>query len=178
MELKRRYDLAKLFGKKGFKVGAEVGVAGARYSKAICELNPEVKLYLIDPWERYKETPRGGKQEQHDRNWELAHERLQGFDVVFMKGFSMDRVREFENDSLDFVYIDAHHSFDFVMQDIIEWTKRVKKGGIVSGHDYYSFRWAGVMEAVDVYVKVHELELNLTSKETDNGEVSWWFIKK
>ena len=177
MQLKSRYHLAKLFAKEGFKIGAEVGVAGGRFSKALFDVIPDLDLFLIDTWQRYKGNPRGGKQEQHDRNWELAHERLKGKKAHFMKGFSMDRVKEFNDEILDFVYIDAHHSFDYVMQDIIEWGKKVRKGGIISGHDYYSFRWAGVVEAVDAYVKAHNLELHLTSKETDNGEVSWFFYK-
>lgn len=175
--LNRRHDLAKLFAQKGFKIGAEVGVAGGKFSKALVDTNPGLKLYLVDTWQRYKENPRGGLQEQHDRNWILAHERTAGKDVEFKKGFSMDVVREFEDESLDFVYIDAHHSFDYVMQDIIEWAKKVKYGGIISGHDYYNFKWAGVMAAVDVYVKSHNVKLGLTSELTDNGEVSWWFYK-
>lgn len=158
-------------------MGAEIGVAGGRYSKALCDVIPGLKLYCIDTWQRYRANPRGGKQEQHDRNWELAHERLKEYDVTFIKNFSMDAVRNFEDGSLDFVYIDAHHSFDFVMEDIINWGRKVRKGGIISGHDYYSFRWAGVIEAVDAYVKAHGLELYLTSKDTDNGEVSWYFEK-
>lgn len=176
--LKRRYDLAKYFAELGFKEGAEIGVAGGRFSKALCDVNPGLKLHLVDPWERYKGNPRGGLQSQHDRNWDLAHERLANHDVVFHKGFSMDIVKEFEDESLDFVYIDGNHGYEYVRDDLREWSKKVKKGGIISGHDYYSFRWAGVIEAVDEFVKEHNYELNLTSKEVDNGEVSFWFFKK
>ena len=50
-----------------------------------------------------------------------------------------------------------------VMQDLIEWTKKVRPGGIVSGDDYYQFRKAGVIEAVDIYTKVHGIRFELTN---------------
>ena len=60
-------------------------------------------------------------------------------------------------ESLDFVYIDGNHHFDFVMQDIIEWSKKVRAGGVVSGHDYYRFRNAGVVDAVNTYTHAHQI---------------------
>ena len=49
----------------------------------------------------------------------------------------MEAVEDFKNESLDFVYIDANHEFRYIAEDLAEWTKKVKKGGIVSGHDYF-----------------------------------------
>jgi hypothetical protein len=69
----------------------------------------------------------------------------------------MNAVRDFSYGELDFVYIDGHHGFDYVMQDLIEWSKVVRPGGIVSGHDYYRFRWAGVVPAVDAYTHAHQI---------------------
>ena len=48
----------------------------------------------------------------------------------------MDAVKDFENESIDFVYIDGNHGFKFITEDIYEWSKKVRKGGIISGHDY------------------------------------------
>jgi len=48
----------------------------------------------------------------------------------------MEAVEDFKDESLDFVYIDGHHGFRYVAEDLCEWTQKVKKGGIVSGHDY------------------------------------------
>lgn len=48
----------------------------------------------------------------------------------------MDVVKQFKDESLDFVYIDGNHSFQHVVNDLCEWEKKVKVGGIVAGHDY------------------------------------------
>ena len=88
----------------------------------------------------------------------------------------MDAVKMFKDRSLDFVFIDANHAFDYVMQDLIEWTKKVRIGGIVSGDDYYPFKkgdqsFAGVVEAVDSYRKAHDIPVNFTKpgEITDRG---------
>ena len=84
----------------------------------------------------------------------------------------MDAVKDFADRSLDFVYIDANHEPQFVEEDIREWSKKVKVGGIVSGHDY-ALRLAKV---VDEYIKDHDLDLQLTTLESEN--ISWWFFNK
>lgn len=47
---------------------------------------------------------------------------------------------------LDFVYIDADHHFDNVVNDIKCWLPKVKKGGFLGGHDFYNY--ADVQKAV------------------------------
>ena len=55
---------------------------------------------------------------------------------------------EFEDGSLDFVYIDANHTYESVKSDIEAWLPKVRKGGIISGHDYLRC-WEGVIHAVN-----------------------------
>ena len=57
--------------------------------------------------------------------------------------------------SLDFVYIDGAHDFDNVMLDLIVWSRKVKAGGIVAGHDYDRPHKRGVVPAVDTYTRMH-----------------------
>src|SRR5436190_13757615 len=45
--------LAELWGELGYKLGAEVGVESGRYSRTICALNPDAKLYCVDSWAVY-----------------------------------------------------------------------------------------------------------------------------
>jgi predicted O-methyltransferase YrrM len=61
---------------------------------------------------------------------------------------SDDAVSDFNDESFDFIYIDGIHQYDNVKQDIINYLPKVKKGGVIGGHDYGS-SWPGVRQAVD-----------------------------
>lgn len=49
---------------------------------------------------------------------------------------SVEGLADFECNYFDFIYIDANHSYDFVLEDLCNWMSRLKEGGILSGHDY------------------------------------------
>lgn len=53
---------------------------------------------------------------------------------------------EFPDEFFDFVYIDGDHAYESVKQDLLLWTRKIKKTGILAGHDY---DWPGVKQAVD-----------------------------
>lgn len=152
-----RLSLAKLFAELGFKKGAEIGVADGQNSLTLCEEIPDLELWCVDPWEPYRLNPRGGPVSQQHDNYEKVQKRLKGYHVHFMREMSIDAVKKFKYNSLDFVFIDGNHKFDFVMGDLIEWNRIVKTTGIVAGHDYYRFRWAGVVNAVDAYTTAHQI---------------------
>jgi len=171
----KRGGLARTLNALGLRKGAEIGVADGRYSHYLCTNIDDIELLCVDPWEKYHGNPRGGPQTQHDGNYEKAQERLAPYNATLVKAFSMDAVRDVPLESLDWIYVDANHSFDWVMQDIIEWAKRVKRGGIVAGHDYYSFRWAGVCEAVNAYTRAHNVKEWFV---TDEREPSFFWAKR
>lgn len=170
----KRGSLARIFAELGFTRGVEVGVADGRYSEALCKNIPGLELTCVDPWEKYHGNPRGGPQEQHDGNYEKAQARLAPYNATLVKAFSLDAVRDIPLESLDFCYIDGNHSFDWVMTDIVEWAKRVKRGGIVAGHDYYDFRWAGVVQVVNAYTQAHNIK---NWYVTDEREPSFFWAK-
>jgi len=62
-------------------------------------------------------------------------------------GDSAASASSFEDKSLDFVFIDANHEYEFVKKDILAWLPKIKEGGILAGHDYPSY--SGVVQAVD-----------------------------
>ncbi|HBC44848.1 TPA: hypothetical protein DCZ81_01650 [Candidatus Collierbacteria bacterium] len=163
-----REELAELFHELGFKIGAEIGVLGGDYSAFMCQTNPDLKLFCIDSWG----TGEHKKREYHLRKYEEAKVKLAPYNTTIIYKLSMDAVKDFADRSLDFVYIDANHEPQFVEEDIREWSKKVKVGGIVSGHDY-ALRLAKV---VDEYIKDHDLDLQLTTLESEN--ISWWFFNK
>jgi hypothetical protein len=65
-----------------------------------------------------------------------------------IRGLSSEVVNQFEDESLDVVFIDLTHTYESVKQDIELWLPKVKKGGLLAGHDYEN-DWPGVVRAVD-----------------------------
>jgi hypothetical protein len=55
------------------------------------------------------------------------------------------------------VYIDAAHDYDTVKRDLETWSKKVKSGGFICGHDYNSNSWPGVVQAVDEFSDLRNL---------------------
>jgi len=157
-----RNDLAQLFAELGFKHGAEIGVAEANYSEVLCKANSSLELLCVDPWHRYSANPQNKPKAKDEYAYNEAKRKLAQYpNVKLIKTYSMDAVRDVPDSSLDFVYIDGHHGFDYVMQDLIEWSKKVRSGGIISGDDFYYLdpkRWgAGPVEAVTAYAQAHKI---------------------
>lgn len=176
-----RIDLAYLFNDLGFKTGAEVGVAKGAFSETLCKTIPDLKLYCIDTWKKYHGIRRGRDNEGQQENFEIAQDRLKGFNVEFMRMRSMDAVKIFEDESLDFVFIDANHDYKYVKEDIEEWSKKVRLGGIVACHDYYHFNNSGVVEAVDEYTDKNRITVFLTTPDPkknakdDRQPCAYWY---
>jgi hypothetical protein len=184
-----RDDLPQFFLEMGFTVGAEIGVYKGEFSQKLGQSG--LKLYAIDPWRIYKDynNPRG--QKRLDFQYEHTKKVLSSYpNVSIIRKTSMEAVEEFADESLDFVYIDANHDFRYIAEDISEWSKKVRKGGIVSGHDYF-FTKSGSGEAnwhVAYVLKAYIGAFNIPNwyvigrKEMVTGEKrdkwrSWMFIK-
>ena len=129
--------LCKLFAELNFNVGAEVGVEYGYFSEFLCKANPNLKLYCIDAWTTYSGWNDYNNQERLSEAQEQAVERLAQYNCEIIKAYSMDAVKTFDDNSLDFVFIDGAHDMQNVVNDISEWSKKVRKGGIISGHDYF-----------------------------------------
>ena len=78
------------------------------------------------------------------------------------------------NESLDFVFIDANHVFRNVILDMGCWVRKVKRGGIISGHDYIDYNKSGMANPSNYDVKVAVDKI--FPKATIQGQV-WWVIK-
>lgn len=148
----------ELYAELGLKVGAEIGVDRGLFAADICKANPGVKLFGIDPWMDYPEYGENYVQPYADACYAEAQARLSPYRVELIRQTSMEAVHQFADNSLDFVYIDGNHAYTFVRDDIREWAKKVRPGGIVSGHDYCRpknrnrWQFQEVIRAVNEYV--------------------------
>lgn len=174
-----RDELAVLLYELGCTCGAEIGVERGHYSKRLCEAIPNLSLFCIDPWEVYEDY--GDIRDAHRIHIDYAKaiRRLAPYKCTLIRKSSMDAVKEFMVDSLDFVYIDGNHTFPYVWDDITQWYRIVRPGGIVSGHDYI-WRAHGksdlsVGKAVNLFVGQNGISpLFLLDK---HGSSTWMFVK-
>lgn len=179
--MKNRAALAKYFTELGFKKGAEVGVFEGSYSKVLLDTMPNLNLLCVDSWS----TDTGWGIRKNSASYPVAVEKLSHYhNATILKGSSVDVAKDILDGSLDFVYIDADHTYESVKADISAWGPKVRAGGIISGHDYFHARngQVGVVPAVDEYAKEHGLEIKTTDWDNDNPvrderQPNWYLIK-
>lgn len=129
--------LAEQFLEPHFKmaeVGSFEGISTILFSKFV------ETIYSIDHYD-YK-VPETGRIPEHDLSFQIAErmffERTKDIkNIVKIRKKSMEAVRDFQDRSLDAVYIDGEHDEESVREDIREWRKKIKFGGYLMGHDYY-----------------------------------------
>ena len=124
---------------RNYKVGVEIGSFKGEFASHILH-NWNGTLYLIDAWRKLDGDTYvdASNKAIEDGIWLDAMKAIAGFeDRAFMlRMLSNQASKLFADDSLDFVYIDANHRYDFVKEDIELWWPKIKSGGMLSGHDY------------------------------------------
>lgn len=119
------------------KVIAEIGVYRAESAIPVLEACGHIeKYYMVDPLETKE-----------------LHEACLRYEVIdYLKMTSRKAARLIEvslqHPCPDMVIIDASHDYKNVKQDTKLWKPLVRKGGIISWHDYENRRLPGVKRAV------------------------------
>jgi len=130
-----RDDFAKFLFEEGYRTGVEIGVNEGEYGIILCKAG--LKVSGVDPWEEYDNYRRPLGYRSH---YEEAVKTLKDYDYTIIKKYSIDALDDFEDNSLDFVYIDGNHTLPYVCADIFGWERKVRRGGIIAGHDYAYIR--------------------------------------
>jgi predicted O-methyltransferase YrrM len=149
-----RHQIAKVLNDLGYRTAIEIGVGQGVSTVLWCKAISGLKLTGIDSYIGSTSQMQG----RQDRYYSRAKRLEKRFDFQLRKMASMDAVDQFEDESVDFVNIDGDHTFDAVVQDIIRYVPKVRKGGLVMVHDYCAFKLAGVMKAVDAYTHCHRID--------------------
>ncbi len=145
------------------KYCAEIGVFRGYFSKMILEKNP-LYLYLIDPFRVNEEKYKSGLTTSYsDReDWLLVKKRFQDDKrVVVLRDYSYDAVKTIKDEYFDFIYLDGSHLLKDVKRDLKEWFPKLKKGGIMAGHDYIEDEDFGVIEAVNNFSNITGMKMFL-----------------
>ena len=137
-------------------VGAEVGVWRGEASRHLLRSLPELHLHMVDAWQTYPQraTPSSLKSAKqpafdHARNEAIRTTEFATDRRTIHRRDSVQAAENFDDSSLDFVFVDAEHSYDSAAADINAWWPKLKPGGILFGHDYGHPRFPGVKRAFD-----------------------------
>jgi hypothetical protein len=123
---------------------AEIGVWKGEFTDQIVEHTCPKKLYLVDPWEYQPDFPNrmyGGKiakeQAAMDTIFEDVRKRFESKDEVeLLRAPSSEALNQMEDCSLDWVYVDGNHFYEYVKSDLEKCFDKVRPGGFITGDDY------------------------------------------
>jgi len=139
-------------------VGAEVGVWKGKNAFNILKYLPVKKLYLIDPYKEYigydSDKTFIATQKELSIAKIQAHHKLSKFKnkIVWINEFS-DTACNKILEKLDFVYIDANHSYEFAKKDIENYYPLLKENSVIAGHDINLLERPGVLFAFTDFIK-------------------------
>lgn len=167
-------------------VVVEVGVAGGHFTKQILATWPTCsKLYAVDCWGAFEGNP-VSDEEQEQRFRQVTRDLSGHRNVTIVRQYSHLAAATMPNESVDFIYIDADHSYEAALLDLQSWFPKLKKGAIMAGHDYYNGTRIGVKSAVDEFGIKHGLDVRATTAVNSRKSAiygpgwegpSFWFRK-
>ena len=195
-----------IFSDPKIKIGVEIGTFKGEFSKEILKRFSGT-LYMVDVWNELGEEYIDASNHKNFENGVYGEcmSNIKGLEErgLMVRGTSKKTSEIFHDSSLDFIYIDANHSYDFVKEDLELWYPKVKPGGWVMGHDYLKLDWEqppfadnhkdkhiwmfddsnpteqiyaglfGVNPAVDEFCKKNNYEPNFTEEW-----LGTWYFKK
>ena len=161
-----REELLRILPKNG--IVAELGVDEGDFSQSILSINMPKKLHLIDLWgsKRYNQNKRKSVEKRFSKNIESTK-------VEINLGLSTEVAGNFKENYFDWIYIDTAHSYKITIEELESYRKKIKKGGIIAGHDYILGNWNGlvrygVIEAVYEFCVKYNWEIIYLTCELNN----------
>lgn len=157
-------------------IGGELGVDTGGFSEMILKYAQPKKLHLIDVWNstRYNLNKKLRVEEKFVNQ-------IKSGQVEINIGYSTQLVAQFKDGYFDWIYIDTDHSYGTTRDELNLYASKIKKGGIIAGHDYEVAHWNGlskfgVIEAVNEFCVLNNWEFVYLTME--NREHRSFAIRK
>jgi len=135
------YGLIELLKDKGKIKGLEIGCAEGTTSEFLLKSLPDLDLWGVDPYEDYTDW-NGNHLDKLNEKFINTLNLLKPFESRFklIRKYSDNAVGDFEDESLDFIFVDGLHTYDQVKKDLENFYPKLKKGGLFSGHDFHNIK--------------------------------------
>jgi cephalosporin hydroxylase len=123
------------------EVGAFYGKSAAYMAVEIINSGKNIKFDVVDTWRGGPEHQADGFDPQeamiNDTAFDIFKQNMSPVEGHYTphKMTSIEASKLYQDESLDFVFIDANHSYDAVKEDILAWYPKIKNGGLLGGHD-------------------------------------------
>ena len=159
---RNRLHLAAHLKSLGLRDGVELGVRGGMHTEQLLDIWHARRFVLVDAWTSLRQLPRShGYDAQyagatHDRFFDLTMQRrLQrpscsetigeavrsggrcGTSIEVCRNWTHVCAERFADASFDYIYVDALHDYKGVLRDLTQWWPKLRRGGIMAGHDYH-----------------------------------------
>lgn len=120
------------------EVGVWKGMSAVFMAVEIINSNKNIKFDCVDTWE-YVETSSEIKPEQFTKLFDIFLKNVEPVKdkINIVKSISWEGAKLYEDNSLDFIWIDAGHDYESSFKDISSWYPKLKEDGIIGGHDYH-----------------------------------------
>lgn len=137
-------DMVKKFssGSVFVEVGAHKGKSSSYMCVEIANSYKDIKFFVVDFW--YSE----GEADRFKIFMDNMKPLKKRFKPLHMT--SIEASKKFADNSIDFVFLDAGHEYEDVVEDVKAWYPKLKWHGVMAGHDYYPDQptWGGAYKAV------------------------------
>lgn len=147
---RREQWISHMANENGWQTGAELGVWQGRTFLFVLANSPQVSMVGVDLWEPQAENegPENYLDWPHHANEARVREGAKRFGAraIIHKMYTHEAAKLVEDNSLDFIFIDADHGTDPVRNDILTWMPKVKDTGTIIGHD---INWPTVKVVAD-----------------------------
>jgi len=133
------------------EVGSWKGMSSVYMAVEIINSGKDIKFDCIDIWE-YDKSQVDIPQDMYEDGYGVFMKNIEPVKHIInpIKEFSEKSAERYKDNSIDFIFIDAAHDYENVKKDITAYFPKLKKGGVIAGHDYW---FDGVKSAVNEYFK-------------------------
>lgn len=129
-------------GSKFIEIGTWKGRSAAYMAVEIINSKKDIKFYCVDTWMGSAEHMKGARFEDLAVvNNVLYDEFLKNIQpisssIIPLRMTSLEAAASFEDNTIDFIFIDASHDYKNVKADLAAWYPKLKSTGTFAGHDY------------------------------------------